>query len=109
MAADSAWAGNPRCQRFGGSSTAAASGYGFVLLFLPYLSSAFVPTSTMPAWLRPVAQNQPFTPIVDTLRTLLTGGTLGAAPWLAIGWCALILVGAYLWSGWLFARRTGRR
>jgi ABC-2 type transport system permease protein len=90
-------------------SAAAASGYGFAILFLPYLSSAFVPTDTMPSWLRWVAQNQPFTPIVDTLRTLLTGGRLGSDVWLALGWCVLILVGAYIWSGWLFARRAARR
>ncbi|MFC0673359.1 ABC transporter permease [Brachybacterium hainanense] len=54
-------------------SPEAASGYGFVLLFLPYLSSAFVPTDTMPAWLRPIAEHQPMGPLVDALRTLLIG------------------------------------
>lgn len=90
-------------------SASAASGYGFVLLFLPYLSSAFVPTDTMPAWLRGVAQDQPFTPIVDALRALLTGGSLGNEVWLAVAWCVAIFLGAYLWSGWLFSRRAGRR
>lgn len=55
-------------------SPEAASGYGFVLLFLPYLSSAFVPAETMPAWLRPVAEHQPMGPLVDALRALLIGG-----------------------------------
>ncbi|GAA1710197.1 ABC transporter permease [Brachybacterium phenoliresistens] len=57
-------------------SPEAASGYGFVLLFLPYLSSAFVPTETMPSWLRPVAEHQPMGPLVDALRALLIGGAV---------------------------------
>lgn len=87
-------------------SAGAASGYGFVLLFLPYLSSAFVPVDTMPHWLQWVAANQPITPVIETIRGLLTGTDLGTRPWWAIGWCALILVGAHLWGRWLFPRRT---
>lgn len=54
-------------------SPEAANGYGFVLLFLPYLSSAFVPVETMPAWLQGVATHQPMGPLVDSLRALLVG------------------------------------
>jgi ABC-2 type transport system permease protein len=91
------------------NSTAAASGYGFALLFVPYLSSAFVPTDTMPGWLRPVAEHQPITPIIDTIRGLLTGTPIGENGVLAIGWCLLILIGSYIWGAWLFRRRSGRR
>jgi ABC-2 type transport system permease protein len=87
----------------------AANGYGFILLFLPYLSSAFVQVDTMPAWLRWVADNQPITPIIDTLRALLVGGELGDSPWWALGWIALILVVAVVWAALLFRRRTRRR
>lgn len=90
-------------------STEAASAYGFVLLFLPYLSSAFVPIHTMPAWLQPVAEYQPVTPIIETIRGLLFGAPVGAAaPW-AVAWCGLILVVAIAGGAWLFRRRAGRR
>ena len=49
-------------------SPEAASGYGFIILFLPYLSSAFVPVETMPSWLQWIAENQPVTPIIETIR-----------------------------------------
>jgi ABC-2 type transport system permease protein len=86
-----------------------ANGYGFVLLFLPYLSSAFVPVASMPAWLQPVAAHQPITPIVETIRGLLTDAPLTTEPGWAIGWCVLILVASVLWGAWLFRRKGGRR
>jgi ABC-2 type transport system permease protein len=89
-------------------SPGAANGYGFILLFLPYLSSAFVEVDTMPSWLQWVADNQPITPIIDTLRALLVGGELGDSPWWALGWIALILVVAVAWVVVLFRRRTRR-
>jgi ABC-2 type transport system permease protein len=55
------------------SSPEAANGYGFFLLFLPYLSGAFVPIATMPTWLQPVATYQPVNPLTDALRSLLDG------------------------------------
>ena len=58
-------------------------GYGFILLFLPYISSAFVPLDTMPDWLRWVAENQPLTPIIETIRSLLIGTRARAT---AAGW-----------------------
>ncbi|MFC5529858.1 ABC transporter permease [Cohnella yongneupensis] len=90
------------------SSPAAASAYGFALLFLPYLSSAFVPTSTMPSWLQGVANHQPITPIIETIRGLLTGNAQQNA-WVAIGWCLAILSVAVAWSLFAFRRKTGRR
>lgn len=89
-------------------SAGAASGYGFALLFLPYLSSAFVPVDTMPSWLQWVATYQPITPVIETIRSLLTGTDAGTQPWWAIGWCLLILLVAYAWGAWLFPRRTAK-
>ena len=86
-----------------------ANGYGFILLFLPYLSSAFVPVETMPAWLRWFATNQPVTPIIETIRGLLMGTPPGSAPWWALAWCAVILAVAIAWGARLFRRRTGSR
>lgn len=86
-----------------------ANGYGFALLFLPYVSSAFVPVETMPAWLEPVARHQPVTPVIETIRALLFGGPVAAHGWWALAWCAAILAGAIAWGGWLFRRRAGRR
>jgi ABC-2 type transport system permease protein len=90
-------------------SVEAASGLGFVLLFLPYLSSAFVPIDTMPTWLQWFSRNQPITPITETIRSLLTGSELGINAWLAVGWSVLIIVGAYLWGAWLFKRKAAKR
>jgi len=87
----------------------AANGFGFILLFLPYLSSAFVPVETMPAWLRWPAEHQPITPVIETIRGLLMGTEVGTAPLLAVGWCALILAIALVWGGWVFRRKAARR
>ena len=93
-------------------SPEAANGYGFIILFVPYLSSAFAPIETMPAWLQPLAEHQPIGPIVDTLRALLTGsGMLDAGDarvWGALAWCLAILVVAVAWGAWLFRRKAGR-
>lgn len=88
---------------------AAANGYGFVLLFLPYLSSAFVPTGTMPGWLRAVAEHQPITPIIETLRGLLTSRPLGEEPWIALAWCLGLLAVAVFWGTRVFRSQAGRR
>jgi ABC-2 type transport system permease protein len=89
-------------------SAEAANGYGFILLFLPYISSAFVPVETMPQWLRWVADNQPVTPIIETIRGFLMGTPVtGHLGW-ALGWCALFLIVAVAWGGWLFSRKTRR-
>ncbi|SFR87207.1 ABC-2 type transport system permease protein [Agromyces sp. CF514] len=87
----------------------AASGYGFILLFLPYVSSAFVPVSTMPEWLQPIAEHQPITPVIETIRALLTDAPIGDQGWWALGWCVVIIVVAMAWGAWLFARKSGRR
>ena len=84
----------------------AASGFLFVVAFLPYASSAFVPVATMPSWIRGFASHQPVTPATETIRGLLLGTPVGTSPWLALGWCGGILALAVILSGWLFTRRT---
>jgi ABC-2 type transport system permease protein len=91
------------------SSPEAASGFGFILMFVPYLSSAFVPIDTLPAWLRWIAENQPLTPIIETIRSFLVGTDLGTSGWWALGWCLVILAGAVVWATVLFRVKAGRR
>ncbi len=87
-------------------SPEAAGGFSFLVMFLPYPSSAFVPIDTMPAWLHGFAGNQPVTPVIETLRGLLLGLPVGASPWKAVAWCLGILVASVAVSGVLFRRRT---
>ncbi|GIJ51169.1 transport permease protein [Virgisporangium aliadipatigenens] len=84
----------------------AAGGFTFIALFLPYLSSAFVPTSTMPKALHAIADHQPITPMIETLRGLLRGAPIGNSAWLAIAWFGGILLVSYVGAGLLFKRRT---
>jgi ABC-2 type transport system permease protein len=88
-------------------SVEAANAMSFVVMFLPYLSSAFVPTDNLSGGLRAVAENQPVTPIVDTLRGLLIGTPVGADGWVALAWCVAMLVGSFAWASWLFRRHSG--
>lgn len=87
-------------------SVEAASGFAFFVAFLPYVSSAFVPTETMPSVLRAVAENQPVTPIIETARGLLLGTPINDYAWLAVLWCVGILVVAMPVSAYLYRRRT---
>ncbi|WP_336083032.1 ABC transporter permease [Nocardia sp. SSK8] len=84
----------------------AANGFTFVFMFLPYVSSAFVPTESMPSWLHGFAQHQPVTPVIETMRGLLMGTPIGNNGLLALLWCAGIALGGYLGAGALFRRRT---
>ncbi|HEY7073857.1 MAG TPA: ABC transporter permease [Solirubrobacteraceae bacterium] len=84
-----------------------ANGATFVLMFVPYASSAFVPVATMPAWLQGFAGHQPVTPVTETLRGLLLGTPVGSQPWIALAWCAGILAVSVGLAGVLFRRRTG--
>ena len=83
-----------------------ANGFTFLVLFLPYVSSAFVPVATMRAGLRAVAAHQPVTPITETLRGLLLGTPIGSYGWQALAWCAGLLVAAFAGATVLFRRRT---
>ena len=85
-----------------------ASNSPMPLMFLPFLSSGFVPTDSMPAGLQWFAEYQPFTPFIETIRALLLGTPLGANLWLAIGWCAVLIVGGYIWSMVLYERKSVR-
>jgi ABC-2 type transport system permease protein len=87
-------------------SPEAAGGFTFLMAFLPYPSSAFVPIDTMPAWLHGFAEHQPVTPVIETLRGLLLGTPVGTSPWLALAWCGAILVASVALTGVLFRRRT---
>ena len=79
-------------------SAEAASNNAMPLIFLPLISSTFVPLHTMPGWFQPIAEYQPFTPAIETLRGLLLGTPIGHNGWLAIAWCVGLAVLGYFWS-----------
>jgi ABC-2 type transport system permease protein len=72
-----------------------ASAFAYPLIFLPFLSSAFVPTRTMPGPVRAFADNQPVTSIVNTIRDLFTHQPVGSSIWIALAWCLGVLIVAY--------------
>jgi ABC-2 type transport system permease protein len=78
------------------TSVDGVSGFSYPLIFLPFISSAFVPTDGMPGPVRWFAQHQPVTSIVDTIRRLLAEQPVGNVGWLALAWCLGLLVVAYL-------------
>ncbi|MEU8843003.1 ABC transporter permease [Streptomyces roseus] len=82
----------------------AASNNAMPLIFLPLISSAFVPVDAMPGWFRPIAEYQPFTPAIETLRGLLLGTEIGVNGWLAPGWCLALTLLGYFWSKAAFDR-----
>ncbi len=88
-------------------SVAGANGSTLPIQFLlPFLSSTFVPTDSMPAGVRWFAAHQPFTPVVESLRALLTGAPAGSTTDLALAWCAAIALAGYLWAQVAFRRGT---
>jgi ABC-2 type transport system permease protein len=89
-------------------SPEAANSMSIVLMFLPYVSTAFVPVDTMPSWLRGFAEHQPMTPVIETLRGLWMGTPLHHEPLWAMVWSIGILAVAALGASVLFARRVGR-
>ncbi|MBQ1160433.1 ABC transporter permease [Streptomyces sp. A73] len=82
----------------------AASNNALPLILLPLLSSAFVPVDGMPGWFQPIAEYQPFTPAIETLRGLLLGSHIGHNAWLAIAWCLGLAALGHLWSASTFNR-----
>jgi len=82
-----------------------ASAFSYPLIFLPFISSAFVPTETMPGPVRWFAENQPVTSIVNAIRDLFAGTPVGADLWVALGWCVAILVVAYLFAMAAYRRK----
>jgi ABC-2 type transport system permease protein len=87
-------------------SAEAAQGITFLVSFLAYPSSAFVPIRTMPSWLQGVASNQPETAVADSIRALLNGTPVGASAWHAIAWSVGIIAVSIVLAGGLFRRRV---
>jgi len=82
-----------------------ASAFSYPLIFLPFISSAFVPTDTMPGPVRAFAEHQPVTSIVNTIRDLLTQQPVGTDIWTALAWCVGILIVAYIFANISYRRR----
>ncbi|OII67871.1 ABC transporter permease [Streptomyces sp. CC77] len=82
----------------------AAGNTAMPLIFLPLISSTFVPVDAMPGWFQPIAAYQPFTPAVETLRGLLLGSGIGHNGWLAVAWSLGLAVLGYAWSTSVFHR-----
>jgi ABC-2 type transport system permease protein len=89
-------------------SVETSSNLPMFLILLPFLGSGFVPVASMPAGVRWFAENQPFTPITDTVRRLLANHRVGGAGITAIVWCLAITAAAYLWATHLYNRREAR-
>jgi ABC-2 type transport system permease protein len=75
-----------------------AGAFSYPIIFLPFISSAFVPTETMPKVVRAFAENQPVTPIVEAIRDLLANQPVGNNIWIALAWCVAIIVVAYIFA-----------
>lgn len=88
------------------ASVEGASSFSYLLMFLVFLSPSFVPTSSMTSVLRGFADNQPFTPIIETMRSLLTNGTAGSKAGLAFAWTIGILVLFYVLSVQAYKKRS---
>ncbi|MET9560897.1 ABC transporter permease [Streptomyces tauricus] len=82
----------------------AAGNMAMPLILLPLISSAFIPADTMPGWFQPIAEYQPFTPAIETLRGLLLGTEIGHNGWLAVAWCLGLAALGYYWSTSQFNR-----
>jgi ABC-2 type transport system permease protein len=90
-------------------SVETASNSPMFLSLLPFLGSGFVPTETMPGPLRVFAENQPFTPIMETLRGLLLGTPIGNNGVLAVAWCVAISLASFVWARRLYERDPAHR
>ena len=88
-------------------SVEGASAFSYPLIFLPFVSSAFVPTETMPGPVRWFAEHQPVTSIVNTIRALFAQQPVGGEIWIALAWCGGILVIAVVVAAIVFKRRFG--
>ena len=82
-----------------------ASAFAYPLMFLPFISSAFVPTGSMPGPVRAFAENQPVTSIVNTIRHLFAGQPVGNDIWIALAWCVGILIVAYVLANLTYRRK----
>lgn len=82
-----------------------ASAFSYPLVFLPFVSSAFVPTASMPGPVRAFAEHQPVTAIVNAIRDLFAQEPVGSGIWTALAWCVGILVVAYLFANLTYRRK----
>jgi ABC-2 type transport system permease protein len=87
------------------TSVEGASAFAYPLIFLPFLSSAFVPTATMPGPVRAFAEHQPVTAIVNAIRDLFTEQPVGNDLWIALAWCAGIFIVAYVFATAVYRRK----
>lgn len=87
-------------------SVEGASAFSYPLIFLPFISSAFVPTDSMPRVVRAFAENQPVTSIVEAIRALLSGQPVGSDIWVALAWCVGIMLVAYLFAMRAYKRKA---
>jgi ABC-2 type transport system permease protein len=87
-------------------SVETASNAPMIFLLLPFLGSGFVPTDSMPEWLRGFAEWQPFTAFIESTRALLNNQLPGRHGWLALAWCAVFIVGGWLASRALYDRKS---
>jgi ABC-2 type transport system permease protein len=83
-----------------------AYAFSYPLIFLPFISSAFVPTASMPPVIRAFAENQPVTSIVDAIRALLSNQPVGNDIWIALAWCLGIMISAYLFAMRAYKRKA---
>ncbi|WP_339843793.1 ABC transporter permease [Paenibacillus sp. FSL W7-1088] len=83
-----------------------ASAFSYPIIFLPFISSAFVPTESMPSVVRAFAENQPVTSIVEAIRALMLGQPVGNDIWVALAWCVGILVVAYIFAMRVYKKRV---
>ena len=88
------------------NSVDGAGAYSYLLIFLPFISSAFVPTASMPPVVRAFAENQPVTSIVEAIRALLSGQPVGNDLWAALAWCGGITIVAYIFAMRVYKKRV---
>ena len=87
------------------NSTDGAAAFAYLLLFLPFVSSAFVPTASMPGPVRAFAEHQPVTAIVNTIRALFDQRPVGSDIWIALAWCVVVLLVAYAFGMVAYRRK----
>ncbi|UJF31447.1 ABC transporter permease [Paenibacillus hexagrammi] len=83
-----------------------ASAFSYPIIFLPFISSAFVPTKSMPTIVRIFAENQPVTSIVESIRALLSGQPLDNDIWIALAWCLGVMFLAYMFAMRVYKKRV---
>ena len=89
------------------TSVDGAGAFAYPIILLPFISSAFVPTQSMPPVVRAFAENQPVTSIVEAIRALLTNQPVGSSLWVALAWCLGILLVAYWFAMRIYRRKAG--